>query len=182
MIVTPGRAGVIWSRDGARPVAALGTIPLTEGAGRRPVRWVALFHAGRAGRLVYIEILSTTENFGTVVIDDFHALDNNTLATSRTSSSDSPTPRRERSKLIIVGINRAGDSLIEHAPDLANRLDTIRFEVEPDHKVSELVTAGEEALNIEIRGQAEDHRGRAGEAFTWGSSCATRSARAAGDY
>jgi hypothetical protein len=117
----------------------------------------------RAGQLAYIEILSTTENFGTVVIDDFHALDNNTRGDIADLLKRLADTEAQRSKLIIVGINRAGDSLIEHAPDLANRLDTIRFEVEPDHKVSELVTAGEEALNIEIRGQAEDHRGRAGK-------------------
>ena len=56
----------------------------------------------------------------------------------------------EHSKLVIVGINRAGDSLVRHAPDLSNRIDVIKFEVEPRNKIEELIHLGEEALNIDL--------------------------------
>jgi NADH/NAD ratio-sensing transcriptional regulator Rex len=61
----------------------------------------------------------------------------------------------EGSKLVIIGINRAGDSLIRYAPDLNNRIDTIRFEVEPRPKIEELIVKGEEALNVRLA--ARDH-------------------------
>ena len=53
-------------------------------------------------------------------------------------------------KLIIVGINKVGDSLVNFAPDLNNRIDTIRFEANPDEKVRSLFEQGEAALNVEI--------------------------------
>lgn len=52
------------------------------------------------------------------------------------------------SKLILIGINKAGDSLISFAPDLNNRIDTIKFEANPNEKIEEMLSLGEEALNI----------------------------------
>jgi hypothetical protein len=89
-------------------------------------------------------------DFGVVVIDDFHVLQDETRRSIADLLKRLADTETDRSKLIIVGINRAGDSLIDHAPDLANRVDTIRFEVEPSEKVLELVTAGERAFNVEI--------------------------------
>jgi hypothetical protein len=91
--------------------------------------------ARNPGDIGYIEILPEIENFGTVVLDDFHVLDNNTRGDIADLLKRLADTESTRSKLIIVGINRAGDSLIDHAPDLANRIDTIKFEVEPDHKI-----------------------------------------------
>jgi hypothetical protein len=54
------------------------------------------------------------------------------------------------SKMIILGINEVGKSLINFAPDLVNRIDIIRFENSPDEKVLELVEKGEAELNILI--------------------------------
>ena len=58
-------------------------------------------------------------------------------------------------KIIVVGINEAGRSLIESSPDLANRIEVIRFEVEPPAKIADLVAAGEDALNVDI--EARQH-------------------------
>ena len=67
----------------------------------------------------------------------------------------------KRSKLIIVGINRAWRIPSEdHAPDLANRLDTIRFEVEPEHKILELINRRRQGPERRPRGQGEDRRRR----------------------
>jgi hypothetical protein len=89
-------------------------------------------------------------DFGIVVIDDFHRLPEDI----RFSLSDllKVLADREdrRSKLVIIGINRAGDSLISHAPDLANRIETIRFEIEPPSQIHKMIELGEKALNIEI--------------------------------
>lgn len=98
----------------------------------------------------YIELLHDIDDFGLVIIDDFHRLPSETrgrLADLLKVLAD--TEDRNR-KLVIVGINEAGQSLIHFAPDLANRIDIIRMEVEHPDRVEELVAKGEEALNIVI--------------------------------
>ena len=50
---------------------------------------------------------------------------------------------RQDVKLVVVGINRAGDALIRFAPDLNTRIETIQFESNPEDKVRELITLGE---------------------------------------
>jgi hypothetical protein len=106
--------------------------------------------ARNPGDVGYIELLPETEDFGVVVIDDFHVLDDRIRGQIADLLKRLADTESERSKLITVGINRAGDSLIEHAPDLVNRIDTIRFEVEPNNKVMQLIAEGENALNVEI--------------------------------
>jgi hypothetical protein len=54
------------------------------------------------------------------------------------------------SKLIVLGIPNAGQSLISFGKDLANRIEVIAFEANPEHKVEELVKLGERALNVSI--------------------------------
>jgi hypothetical protein len=57
---------------------------------------------------------------------------------------------RANTKLIVVGINRVGDSLIKLAADLTNRVDIIKFEANPDERVRQVVEKGEAALNLDI--------------------------------
>lgn len=112
--------------------------------------------SGRRPRDVELmELLPTTEDFGLVVIDDFHVLDDslrNQIADLLKALADEEAAH---SKLVIIGINRAGDTLIRHAPDLANRLDILRFEIEPAEKVSEMIHLGEVALNIELQAREQ---------------------------
>lgn len=99
----------------------------------------------------YIGLLPEMKSLGTVIIDDFHRLEERTkaaVADLLKVTADREDPDR---KLVIVGINEAGRSLIESAPDLANRIEVIRFEVEPSSKILELIGAGEEAFNVSIR-------------------------------
>lgn len=112
--------------------------------------------SGRRPRDVeLIELLPMTDNFGLVVVDDFHVLDDglrNQLADLLKALADE---EESTSKLVIIGINRAGDTLIRHAPDVANRLDILRFEVEPADKVSEMIRLGENALNVELQAREQ---------------------------
>ncbi|MBM4557995.1 TIR domain-containing protein [Rhodococcus hoagii] len=101
--------------------------------------------------LEMIRELPNMDNFGVVVIDDFHRLpveDQNRIADLLKILADRET---EQSKLVIIGINQAGANLISFAPDLANRIDRIRFESEPDQKIREMISKGEVALNIRIK-------------------------------
>jgi hypothetical protein len=61
----------------------------------------------------------------------------------------------ETVKLIILGINRAGENLISFANDLVNRIDIIPFEANPDEKVDSLIGQGEHALNIRLNVRQE---------------------------
>ena len=54
------------------------------------------------------------------------------------------------SKLVVLGIPNAGQSLIAFGRDLANRIEVIPFEANPEHKVEELVAKGEAALNVKL--------------------------------
>jgi hypothetical protein len=143
---TPGRGVIIEGPSGiGKSTAVTRALSELESSGT-----AQLLSARAPGDVGYIEMLPTTEDFGTVVLDDFHVLGSDTRSQIADLLKRLADTETDRSKLIIVGINRAGDSLIEHAPDLANRLDVIRFEVEPHGKIQELITLGEEALNIEI--------------------------------
>ncbi|MBT1664816.1 TIR domain-containing protein [Curtobacterium flaccumfaciens] len=98
----------------------------------------------------YLEALPDLGKFGTVVIDDFHRLEESVkgrIADLLKVTADAEDKQR---KLVIIGINDAGKTLIDTAPDLTNRLEVVRFEVELPNKIQELVEAGEEALNIRI--------------------------------
>lgn len=97
-----------------------------------------------------VEALFEKENIGIVVIDDFHMLSNTNKKNLSDFMKTLADEESESSKLILIGINKAGDSLISFAPDLNNRLDTIKFEANPDEKVEEMITLGEKALNVKI--------------------------------
>jgi hypothetical protein len=54
------------------------------------------------------------------------------------------------SKLILIGINKAGHQLVKFAHDLGLRLDIFRLEANPQEKIEELIALGETALSIKI--------------------------------
>lgn len=87
---------------------------------------------------------------GTVIIDDFHRLEDNVKNSIADYLKLLADEENKDTKLIIVGINRVGEPLVAHSRDLATRIDTIKFEANPDDKVEELITQGENALNITI--------------------------------
>lgn len=97
------------------------------------------------------EILKNPENAGVVIIDDFHLLSDDLKRAFSDLLKVLADEAREDIKLILIGINRAGECLVQLAPDLNNRIDTIRFEKNPEEKVLELVSKGECVLNIDIR-------------------------------
>lgn len=92
---------------------------------------------------------------GTVIIDDFHRLDDDLkkrLADKMKVIADDP---ERGDKLILIGINKAGERLVNFAPDVAMRIDIFRLESNPPEKIAELVTLGEAALNISIRAKED---------------------------
>ncbi len=99
-----------------------------------------------------IEKISTIEVWhkGIVVIDDFHRLGNQEkkrLSDYIKYLADVETSTR---KLIIVGIPNTGKKLISFGHDLATRVDIFEFSRVENEKINELITKGEDALNIKF--------------------------------
>ncbi len=88
--------------------------------------------------------------FGTVLIDDFHRLPDDVKRDIADLMKTLADEAADHSKVVVLGITNAGKSLISFGKDLANRIEVIPFETNPDHKVEELIQKGEVALNIRI--------------------------------
>lgn len=102
-----------------------------------------------------IEEILKEGRLGTVIVDDFHRLNDDIkrrLADKMKVIADDPD---SGNKLILVGINKAGDRLVDFAPDVAMRIDIFRLESNPPEKILELIELGEAALNISIRARQE---------------------------
>lgn len=97
------------------------------------------------------EILRDPKDAGVVIVDDFHLLSDKQKKAFSDLLKVLADEAREDIKLVLIGINRAGECLIQLAPDLNNRIDTIRFERNPAEKIKELISKGERVLNISIR-------------------------------
>jgi hypothetical protein len=98
----------------------------------------------------FVKELPSMQPFGVVIIDDFHKLPTPTKAAIADLMKVLADEGGAGSKVIVIGINKAGESLISFADDLTNRLEIIPFETNPDAKVVEVVRLGEEALNVRI--------------------------------
>jgi hypothetical protein len=141
---SPGRGVVVEGPSGIGKSTAVNKALRENGMDSE----VAMLSARSPGDVEYIEILHELGDFGTVVIDDFHRLHENAKAQISDLLKVTADTEDQGKKIVIIGINNAGKSLIKASPDLSNRLDVIRFEVEPDSKIEELVSTGEDALNV----------------------------------
>ena len=89
------------------------------------------------------------------IVDDFHRLSNDLQRKISDLMKVLADEQDESRKIIIIGINKVGNSLVTFSPDLNNRISTIRFESNPDDKIEELILLGEKHLNIDIRYKSE---------------------------
>ena len=97
-----------------------------------------------------IKNLPTMGDLGLIIIDDFHRLEDkikHSIADFIKMLADEDS---KVSKVVIIGINNAGQALINYASDLTGRIDRISFESNSEEKIRELVEKGEEALNVKI--------------------------------
>lgn len=143
---TPGRCLMIEGPSGIGKTTAIESALTAVGLGAS----VTKLSARRKEDVEYIRILPETSSVGTVIVDDFHKLE---LATQHALADYLKVLADKEdvtSKIVILGINRAGDTLIRFASDLVNRIDIIRFEAEPDEKILELIDKGCKALRINL--------------------------------
>ncbi len=148
---TPGRGVVIEGPSGIGKTTsvhrALEQLNLTEN--------VLVLSARKNPDIELICELPSMEDIGVVIIDDFHRLDDGIKSQIADYMKILADEERQDSKVIILGINQAGQALINFAHDLNNRLEIIQFEANPTQKVFQLLKQGEQALNIELNVKTE---------------------------
>ncbi len=141
---TPGRGIVIEGPSGiGKTTAAIKAIQNTIGDDD-----IFLLTPRKKEDLEYIKKLPDSKPFGTVVIDDFHRLDKKTKGEIADLLKVLADEGDENNKLVILGINKAGENLISFGTDLNTRLEIITFGINDDSKIEELITKGEKQLNI----------------------------------
>lgn len=109
-----------------------------------------MLSARRSGDRELIAELPDMKASGLVVIDDFHRLDDDTRQSVADYLKLLADEEDTTTKIVVVGINRAGESLINFARDLTVRLDVIKFESNSQERVEKLVREGAQALNVSM--------------------------------
>ena len=109
-----------------------------------------LYSARNPSHINSIQKIADGDFTGTVIIDDFHRLNADFQEKISDIMKIMADTSDESRKIIVIGINKVGDSLVHFSPDLNNRISTIRFEANPEEKIQELIHKGEEALNFEF--------------------------------
>jgi len=102
---------------------------------------------------------------GTVIIDDFHRLDDSYKGAIADMMKTLADEGANHSKIVVLGITNAGQSLVSFGKDLTNRIEIIPFEANPEFKVNELIQKGEQALNIRINIREEIVKGAQGSFY-----------------
>lgn len=143
---TPGRGVVVEGPSGIGKTSAVETSIRALGLGGSVLKLTPRKRAD----IDYIEALPELGSIGLVIIDDFHKLPDTSKARLADYMKTLADEERTDSKVVVVGINRAGERLVHFAGDLVNRIDIIKFENNPEHKVRMLIRKGEKALNMSI--------------------------------
>lgn len=149
-IRTPGRCLVIEGPSGigktttvTKVIADLEESGAIHGA-------VTTLSARKAADIEYIAALPTMEDVGTVIVDDFHRLTDDVKASLSDHMKILADTGDETSKLILIGINKAGQQLVKFAADLGLRIDVFRLEANSDEKIADLISKGEEVLRVRL--------------------------------
>lgn len=143
---TAGRGVVIEGPSGIGKTTAVETALKHLGVNNT----VTKLSARRPKDVEYIEALPSLGDVGLVLVDDFHKLSNQTRAALADYMKILADEESIGTKIVAIGINKAGENLISFAHDLVNRVDIIPFESNSNDRVRQVVTLGSEALNIDI--------------------------------
>jgi hypothetical protein len=132
---TPGRSVVVEGPSGIGKTTAVVNAISEAGIAER----VLSLSARKKDDVQLIHELPSQLPFGTVLIDDFHRLDDASKQEIADLMKTLADEGAAHSKLIVLGITNAGQSLISFGKDLANRIEMIPFEANPEYKVHELL-------------------------------------------
>jgi len=93
---------------------------------------VLTLNARKEDDVEIITALPEINSAGLVVIKGFHELDPTIKLRIADHLKVLADEERADSKIVIIDIDRVGESLISFAPDLSGRIEIIKFEVNPD--------------------------------------------------
>ena len=145
-IRTPGRCAVLEGPSGIGKTTIISKVLEELEFDSKP----AVLSARRPNDVELIRELDRLGDIGTVVVDDFHRLDDKVKAALSDFMKVLADSEDEKSKLILIGINKAGEQLIQYGTDLGLRLDVFSLEANSPEKIIELIGKGEDALNVSM--------------------------------
>jgi hypothetical protein len=148
---TPGRGVVIEGPSGIGKTTSVSRALEELGLSEK----VSKLSARRPDDVAIVRELSSIRGIGTVIIDDFHKLDDLAKRSIADLMKVLADEESRDNKIVILGINKAGESLVRFASDLNNRLEVISLESNPPEKVEELLRLGEKALNLTLNVRSE---------------------------
>lgn len=148
---TPGRCLVLEGPSGIGKTTTITKVLTDLGLDGK----VTPLSARRAADVEIIDALPDLGKIGTVIVDDFHRLSDDTKAKLSDFMKVLADSGDENSKLILIGINKAGQQLVKFAHDLGLRVDVFRLEANPSESIEELICKGEAALNVQIPSRHE---------------------------
>lgn len=145
-LMTSGRSIIIEGPSGIGKTTSVSKAIVESGLSSK----VTLLSGRKKEDVLFIKDLHNQLPLGTVLIDDFHRLEDSSKIEIADLMKTLADDGANHSKIIVLGIPNAGQSLISFGKDLANRIEVIPFEANPNHKVAELINKGEQILNLAI--------------------------------
>ncbi len=156
VLLQAGRGVIVEGPSGiGKTTAVLRAISEMQGAAKlSQAASVELLSARRQADVARLETIQQWHQ-GIAVIDDFHRLPrelNDSVVNHLKYLAD--TSDRNR-KLVIIGIPKTNQTLVDISFDLATRIEVLAFNKVDDDLVLELIRKGESALNIQFDRPAE---------------------------
>jgi len=97
-----------------------------------------------------IKELPSMRAIGVVVVDDFHRLPTEAKQQLTDFIKTLADEEDQSSKVILIGINRAGQTLVEYAPDVLHRVEVVHVGRANVERIREMIELGQRALNCTI--------------------------------
>ena len=135
-------------------------------AGGNRVRWLQSKSPEDVAALVRLLDAGHAALTGHLIIDDFHRLERALQRRVADFIKLIADASSDVAKIVVIGINPVGASLVQDFPDLAGRFAIISMSKQPDDKIDELITRGERAANISFEKRPQFVRAARGSFFT----------------
>lgn len=143
---TAGRSIVVEGPSGIGKTTAVSKAIVDAGLDKK----VVSLSARMVDDVSLIKELPRQLPLGIVIVDDFHRLPDDAKQVMADLMKALADEGADHSKLVVLGIPNAGQSLISFGKDLSNRIEVIPFEANPEIKIEEVISKGEHALNVSL--------------------------------